>query len=120
AAFDEALENVDIGGPTMLRAAAKNFRPLAGGVDPGDSPVALEHLALEGGMHPATRLCRAQKPFRHTARYEAAIAGYFSQVEEKGGVYSVAETDDVFPYRLNPSYEKVQDLRYGENPHQRA
>src|SRR6185436_18322930 len=49
-----------------------------------------------------------------------AIAGYFAQVEEKGGAYAVAETEDVFPYRLNPSYEKVQDLRYGENPHQRA
>src|SRR6185436_7233587 len=49
-----------------------------------------------------------------------AIAGYFSGVEEKGGAYAVAETDTVFPYRLNPSYEKVQDLRYGENPHQRA
>src|SRR6185369_12741966 len=61
-----------------------------------------------------------QKAFRHTARYEAAIAGYFAQVEEKGGAYAVAETEDVFPYRLNPSYEKVQDLRYGENPHQRA
>jgi phosphoribosylaminoimidazolecarboxamide formyltransferase/IMP cyclohydrolase len=120
ASFDEALENVDIGGPTMLRAAAKNFRHVAVVVDPADYPVVLEQLDRAGGVDPATRLYLAQKAFRHTSRYEAAISGYFSQVEEKGGAYSVAETDDVFPYRLSPSYEKVQDLRYGENPHQRA
>jgi len=120
ATFDEALENVDIGGPTMLRAAAKNFRHVAVVVDPADYPVLLEQLDREGGIDAATRLYLAQKAFRHTSRYEAAIAGYFSQVEEKGGAYAVAETDDVFPYRFSPSYEKVQDLRYGENPHQRA
>jgi len=120
ASFDEALEHVDIGGPTLLRAAAKNFRHVAVVVDPADYPVVLEQLDREGGVDPATRLYLAQKAFRHTARYEAAISEYFSQVEEKAGVYAVAETDTVFPYRLNPSYEKVQDLRYGENPHQRA
>ena len=120
APFAEALENVDIGGPTMLRAAAKNFAHVAVVVDPADYPLLLEQLDREGGIDAATRLYLAQKAFRHTARYEAAIAGYFAQVEAKDGAYGVAETEEVFPYRLALSFEKVQDLRYGENPHQRA
>ena len=120
APFPEVVENIDIGGPTLLRASAKNFQHVSVVVDPLDYTLLLEQLDRPQGPDPATRLYFAQKAFRHTASYEAAIAGYFSQVEEKGGAYSVAETDDVFPYRLNPSYEKVQDLRYGENPHQRA
>ena len=118
--FDEALENVDIGGPTMVRAAAKNFRHVAVVVDPADYGLLLEQLDRKGGVDAATRLYFAQKAFRHTGRYEAAIAGYFSQVEEREGAYVPAEVDETFPYRLNPTFEKVQDLRYGENPHQRA
>jgi phosphoribosylaminoimidazolecarboxamide formyltransferase/IMP cyclohydrolase len=120
APFAEALESVDIGGPTMLRAAAKNFRHCTAVVDPADYALLLEQLDREGGLDAPTRLYFAQKTFRHTARYEAAIAGYFAQVEERGGDFGVAETEDVFPYRLALSFEKVQDLRYGENPHQRA
>src|SRR5712691_7847805 len=118
--FEEALEYVDIGGPTLLRAAAKNFRHVAVVVDPADYSVLLGQLDRPGGIDAATRLYLAQKAFRHTARYEAAIAGYFAQVEAKEGVFGVAETEEVFPYRLALSFEKVQDLRYGENPHQRA
>jgi phosphoribosylaminoimidazolecarboxamide formyltransferase / IMP cyclohydrolase len=120
AAFDDALENVDIGGPSMLRAAAKNFRDVAVVVDPADYPLLLEQLDREDGPDAATRLYLAQKAFRHSARYEAAIAGYFAQVEARDDGYAVASSEDVFPYRLVLSYEKVQDLRYGENPHQRA
>ena len=118
--FDEAVENVDIGGPTMVRAAAKNFRHVAVVVDPADYGLLLEQLDREGGIDAATRLYFAQKAFRHTGRYEAAIAGYFSQVEEREGAYVPAEIDETFPYRLGLTFEKVQDLRYGENPHQRA
>jgi phosphoribosylaminoimidazolecarboxamide formyltransferase/IMP cyclohydrolase len=118
--FEEALEYVDVGGPTMLRAAAKNFAHVAVVVDPADYRLLLEQLDREGGPDAATRLYLAQKAFRHTARYEAAIAAYFAQVEAKGGTYGVAETEEGFPYRLALSFEKVQDLRYGENPHQRA
>jgi phosphoribosylaminoimidazolecarboxamide formyltransferase/IMP cyclohydrolase len=118
--FDEAVENVDIGGPTMVRAAAKNFRHVAVVVDPADYGLLLEQLDREGGIDAATRLYFAQKAFRHTGRYEAAIAGYFSQVEAREGAYAPAETDETFPYRLSLTFEKVQDLRYGENPHQRA
>jgi phosphoribosylaminoimidazolecarboxamide formyltransferase/IMP cyclohydrolase len=120
ASFEEALENVDIGGPTMVRAAAKNFRDVAVVVDPADYPVLLEQLDREGGIDHATRLYLAQKAFRHTARYEAAIAGYFAQLEVKEGSFGAAQSEDVFPYRLALNFEKIQDLRYGENPHQRA
>jgi len=118
--FDEAVENIDVGGPTMVRSAAKNFRDVAVVVDPGDYGLLLEQLDRPDGIDPATRLYFAQKAFRHTGRYEAAIAGYFSQVESREGTYAPAEADDSFPYRLNLAFEKVQDLRYGENPHQRA
>ena len=118
--FEEALEYVDIGGPTLLRAAAKNFAHVAVVVDPADYALLLEQLDREGGPDAATRLYLAQKAFRHTARYEAAIAGYFAQVEARDGRFAVAESEQVFPYRLALSFEKVQDLRYGENPHQRA
>jgi phosphoribosylaminoimidazolecarboxamide formyltransferase/IMP cyclohydrolase len=120
APFEEAIENIDVGGPSMVRAAAKNFSHVAVVVDPADYPVLLEQLDREGGIDGPTRLYFAQKAFRHSARYEAAIAGYLAQVEAKDGGYAVAETDEVFPYRLALSFEKVQDLRYGENPHQRA
>jgi phosphoribosylaminoimidazolecarboxamide formyltransferase / IMP cyclohydrolase len=120
APFEEAIENIDIGGPAMLRAAAKNFKSVAVVVDPADYRLLLEQLDRPGGIDAPTRLYFAQKAFRHTARYEAAIAGYFSQVEARESGYAATETDDVFPYRLALSYEKIQDLRYGENPHQRA
>ena len=121
AAFDEAIENIDVGGPSMLRAAAKNFRDVAVVVDPADYPLLLEQLDREGGLDAATRLYLAQKAFRHTARYEAAIAGYLAQIEARDGGYAVApRRTRSFPYRLALSFEKVQDLRYGENPHQRA
>src|SRR5437773_5591391 len=119
-AFEEALENIDVGGPAMLRAAAKNFRHVAAVVDPADYALLLEQLDRPGGIDAPTRLYFAQKAFRDTAHYEAAIAAYFAQVEARDGAYGVADSDDVFPYRLTLNYEKVQDLRYGENPHQRA
>ncbi len=120
APFDEALENVDVGGPAMVRAAAKNFRNVAVVVDPADYDLLLEQLDREGGIDAATRLYFAQKAFRHTARYEASIAVYFAEVEVKDQGFGVAERDDAFAYRLSLTFEKVQDLRYGENPHQRA
>jgi len=120
ALFAEAVENIDVGGPSMLRAAAKNFGQVAVVVDPSDYKLLVEQLDRPGGIDGPTRLYFAQKAFRHSARYEAAIAGYFAQVEAKDGGYAVAEAEDVFPYRLALTFEKVQDLRYGENPHQRA
>jgi phosphoribosylaminoimidazolecarboxamide formyltransferase/IMP cyclohydrolase len=118
--FEEAVENIDIGGPAMVRAAAKNFWHVAVVVDPNDYGLLVEQLGRPEGMDAATRLYFAQKAFRHTARYETAIAAYFAQVETRGGSYVPAESDSFFPYRLSLSFEKIQDLRYGENPHQRA
>jgi phosphoribosylaminoimidazolecarboxamide formyltransferase/IMP cyclohydrolase len=120
AAFDAVVENIDVGGPSMLRAAAKNFRDVAVVVDPADYPRLLEQLDRKDGPDAASRLYLAQKAFRHSAKYEAAIAAYFAQVEARDDGFAVASAEDVFPYRLALSYEKVQDLRYGENPHQRA
>jgi phosphoribosylaminoimidazolecarboxamide formyltransferase/IMP cyclohydrolase len=120
AGAEEVVENVDIGGPTLLRAAAKNFRHVAPLVDPADYAVVLEQLERPQGLDLATRLYLAQKAFRHTANYEAAIAAWFAQLEAQEGGVRNAEADHAFPYRLGLTFEKIQDLRYGENPHQRA
>jgi len=118
--FEEAVENIDVGGPAMVRAAAKNFWHVAVVVDPTDYGLLVEQLGRPEGLDAATRLYFAQKAFRHTARYETAIAAYFAQVEVRNGAYAPAESESFFPYRLSLSFEKIQDLRYGENPHQRA
>jgi phosphoribosylaminoimidazolecarboxamide formyltransferase / IMP cyclohydrolase len=118
--FEEAVENIDIGGPAMVRAAAKNFWHVAVVVDPTDYGLVLEQTGRPAGLDAATRLYFAQKAFRHTARYETAIAAYFAQVEVRNGGYAVTESESFFPYRLSLSFEKIQDLRYGENPHQKA
>ena len=101
-------------------AAAKNFRAVAVVVDTADYGLLLEQLARPEGIDRATRLFFAQKAFRHTARYEAAIAEYLAELEATDDTFPKAESESVFPYRLRQSYEKVKDLRYGENPHQRA
>ena len=106
AELDEALENIDIGGPTMLRAAAKNFPHVLVVVDPGDYEEVLG-LLRQGEVPLEVRRRLAQKAFQHVAAYDAAIAGY---LKAEGG----------FPQELVLSFRKIADLRYGENPHQRA
>jgi phosphoribosylaminoimidazolecarboxamide formyltransferase/IMP cyclohydrolase len=130
----DVIEQIDIGGPAMLRSAAKNFAGVAVLADPADYPAVLEELRRTGGLlSPATRLTLARKAFAHTARYDAAIAGFF---ERLAGDESRAESPSVlpsldarlstlearraFPALLHIRLEKVQELRYGENPHQRA
>ncbi len=106
----EVVENIDIGGPTMIRAAAKNSEFAAVVVDPDDYEPVLEELRESDGLlAPATRTRLAAKAFAVTARYDAAIAAWFAQ-----------HAYDGFPPTWNDSYEKVMDLRYGENPHQAA
>ena len=106
----EAIENIDIGGPTMIRAAAKNSDFAAVLVDPGDYGWVLEELqAGEGRLGIESRRRLAAKAFATTARYDAAIASWFAEQTEQG-----------FPASRHESYEKVMDLRYGENPHQQA
>jgi phosphoribosylaminoimidazolecarboxamide formyltransferase / IMP cyclohydrolase len=106
----EVIENIDIGGPTMIRAAAKNSDFAAVLVDPGDYQAVLGELRDSGGrLSLATRASLAAKAFALTARYDAAIATWLSL----GG-------DEAFPPSRREAYEKVTDLRYGENPHQQA
>ncbi len=112
ATFDDAIENIDIGGPTMLRAAAKNFKDVIVIVDPSDYSRVLEELkSHDREVSYDTKFYLAKKVFSHTARYDTLISNYLA-------THGVKEA--VFPDTLNRSYLKVSDLRYGENPHQRA
>ncbi|MCP4569325.1 MAG: bifunctional phosphoribosylaminoimidazolecarboxamide formyltransferase/IMP cyclohydrolase [FCB group bacterium] len=109
ATHKDKIENIDVGGPTMIRAAAKNMDAVAVVTDPSDYDNILEEMAKNDGcLSQATRKMLARKAFALTARYDKAIAGYFAS--EQG------ETTEDF----NLSFSKIQDLRYGENPHQSA
>jgi phosphoribosylaminoimidazolecarboxamide formyltransferase/IMP cyclohydrolase len=111
--FDDAIENIDIGGPAMLRAAAKNHESVAVVVDPGDYACIIEELKDGGTVGAATRLALARKVFAHTARYDGAIANYLTALDEQG-------ERGAFPQVLSRQWVKVQQMRYGENPHQQA
>jgi len=106
--LEDAIENIDIGGPTMLRAAAKNWQDVASIVDPADYVRVLDELK-NGGVTRQTKFDLCVKVFEHTAAYDALISGYLRQ--QNGGGY---------PEKLTLTYEKLQDMRYGENPHQSA
>ncbi|RJQ23240.1 MAG: bifunctional phosphoribosylaminoimidazolecarboxamide formyltransferase/IMP cyclohydrolase PurH [Nitrospiraceae bacterium] len=111
-AFDEAIENIDIGGPTMLRAASKNFRDVVVIVDPADYEKIIRELKTQDGeVGYDTKFYLAQKVFTHTARYDTLISNYLARY---------AKTEGAFPQYFTQSFRKVADLRYGENPHQRA
>jgi len=110
----EAIENIDIGGPTMVRAAAKNYQHVTIVTDPADYAGLLQELRAAGGVTSlATRFRLARKAFSHTAAYDGAISNYLTAVDTQG-------QRTAFPEQLNLSMTKVQDLRYGENPHQTA
>ena len=118
--LDDAIENIDIGGPAMLRAAAKNWQDVTVVIDPADYPRVLAELSADG-VQTATRFMLAKKVFAHTAAYDGMIANYLTALgtgaENSGAaVPARAEYPDVFTLQLT----KVQDLRYGENPHQSA
>jgi phosphoribosylaminoimidazolecarboxamide formyltransferase/IMP cyclohydrolase len=111
--YPEAVENIDIGGPAMLRAAGKNHESVAVVVDPADYQTVLNELEThEGGTTLATRSRLAAKAFAHTARYDTMVASYL------GATHNVPA--DRFPGTLPLVFDKSQDLRYGENPHQHA
>jgi phosphoribosylaminoimidazolecarboxamide formyltransferase/IMP cyclohydrolase len=105
----DAIENIDIGGPTMLRSSAKNHQYVTVVVDPADYGLVITELKAEGKTSLQTRRRLAAKVFRHTAAYDAVIAGYMTDL-------SGEET----PEQLTVTYELKQTLRYGENPHQKA
>lgn len=109
----EAIENIDIGGPTMLRAAAKNHRDVAVITDPGDYPALLSALAQADGISAAQRRAWAIKAFAHTAAYDDAIVNYLSALDEPSPSREL-------PTILNRQWQRHSLLRYGENPHQSA
>lgn len=112
--LEKAIENIDIGGPTMLRAAAKNYKDVATVVDPDDYESVLSELKKNNGsLGEVFAFALAQKVFAFTARYDCKICNYLNAVKD-------GKATDAFPDRLGLTYTKVQDLRYGENPHQRA
>jgi phosphoribosylaminoimidazolecarboxamide formyltransferase / IMP cyclohydrolase len=111
--YDDAVENIDIGGPAMVRAAAKNHASVAVIVDPNDYRAVLDELAVnQGATNFAMRQRFAAKAYAHTAQYDAMVSAYFTGVTGAAG--------ETFPPDLNLSFRKLYDLRYGENPHQQA
>jgi len=121
---EEAVENIDIGGPSMIRSAAKNHASVAVVVSPGDYPVILSELQRrDSSLSQATRSRLAVQAYAHTAAYDATITHYLAAHLPSEHVPSESEAAEVgqgFPDLLTLSFTKVQDLRYGENPHQRA
>ncbi len=111
--LEDAIENIDIGGPTMVRAAAKNHGGCAIVTDPADYAPILAEIEAEGGIGDKTRFDLARKAFTHTARYDAAISNYLTALADDGSKMD-------FPARFQVAFDKVEDLRYGENPHQKA
>ena len=115
--LEEIIEQIDIGGPSMIRSAAKNAAYVAVVVDPGDYGLVLAELQQKRQIHESTRRRLQARAFAHTAAYDAAIAGYLSEQlareakEDEGGF---ADSPPL------PEYRKLQSLRYGENPHQKA
>jgi phosphoribosylaminoimidazolecarboxamide formyltransferase/IMP cyclohydrolase len=111
--FADAVENIDIGGPSMIRSAAKNHAHVGVVVDPADYAAVLEELRASGGaLGERTRRRLATKAFQRTAAYDAAIQAWLARAD--------AEASDPFPERLAMSFTRARRLRYGENPHQGA
>jgi phosphoribosylaminoimidazolecarboxamide formyltransferase/IMP cyclohydrolase len=110
-----AIENIDIGGPTMVRSAAKNHKDVAIVVNASDYDSIIDELKANGGLGYKTRFDLAVKAFEHTAAYDSMIANYLGAVIEGD-----EEVPADFPRTFNTQFIKAQDMRYGENPHQRA
>ncbi len=108
-----AIENIDIGGPTMIRAAAKNHKDVTIIVDPSDYQQTITSIRSTGGVDDATRFNLAVKTFEHTSQYDGAIANYLGSIQPNG-----EKTD--FPRTINLQFNQKQVMRYGENPHQKA
>ncbi len=106
---EEIIENIDIGGPSMIRAAAKNYKYVSVVVDPKDYDLVIDELKSSGNVSEETNKHLAGKVFSYTAYYDALIGKYFNEIN-----------DIDFPDTLTLTYKKDQDLRYGENPHQKA
>ncbi len=108
--LEDCIENIDIGGPTMLRAAAKNYQDVSVIIDPADYDQVIDEIKENGSVSVKTNFYLAAKVFNHTAYYDSMIANY---LRPKAGI-------EKYPQTLSMTFEKVQDMRYGENPHQAA
>ncbi len=112
--LDEAIENIDIGGPAMIRAAAKNHERVTVVVDAGDYPAVVRDLEQNRGtVGDDTRQRLAIQAFAHTARYDTAVSAALTRLSE-------GEQEPAFPQKLTTAFRKLSDMRYGENPHQQA
>ncbi|HWI80584.1 bifunctional phosphoribosylaminoimidazolecarboxamide formyltransferase/IMP cyclohydrolase [Ramlibacter sp.] len=111
--LDEAIENIDIGGPAMVRSAAKNWKDVAVLTDAGQYPKVIQELKTDGKLSDRTRFALAVAAFNRISNYDGAISDYLSSIQHNGARSG-------FPGQLNMQFAKVQDLRYGENPHQHA
>jgi len=109
--LETAIENIDIGGPALIRAAAKNHASVGVVVDAADYALVVEELQALGGLSPATRFKLAAKSFAHTSQYDAAVANYLGKRVDDA---------EAFPENLLLRFNRVQAMRYGENPHQQA
>jgi phosphoribosylaminoimidazolecarboxamide formyltransferase / IMP cyclohydrolase len=120
-AFEELIENIDIGGPSMIRSAAKNFHDVAIVTSPADYDSIVNELEREGGrLSLATKWRLAQKAFATTAAYDSVIASTLERVTFGAGTFQLKPDLMAFPGTLRLSFQKTLDLRYGENPHQKA
>lgn len=119
-AFGALVEEIDIGGPSMVRSAAKNFHDVLIVVDPADYVHVLAELERPGGPSSGFRFGLARKAFAHTAAYDTAIAGTLAEFTAANGGFARAAAPPVTPARLSLGLHKIKDLRYGENPHQPA
>ena len=115
--LEDAIENIDIGGPAMLRSAAKNYKDVAVVCDPADyADIIAEMKKNDGSLSTDTKFELSKKTFSHTAQYDGAIANYMSSLKAD----KKHQNRKAYPEILNLQFEKVQDMRYGENPHQSA
>ena len=119
-AFGALVEEIDIGGPSMVRSAAKNFQDVLVVVDPADYPRVLAALERPGGALGEFRFELARKAFAHTASYDTAIAGTLSEFSAAEGGFTRAADSSTNPAQLSLTLRKIKELRYGENPHQPA
>ncbi len=121
AGIHETVEQIDIGGPTLLRAAAKNYVDVAVVVDPADYHRVVAELEARGSVTGETRLDLARKAFAHTSSYDSHIVAFMSSLDCCDGLYVKREKDEeAMPDNLHLALHKYQDLRYGENPHQKG
>jgi phosphoribosylaminoimidazolecarboxamide formyltransferase/IMP cyclohydrolase len=121
--LEDAIENIDIGGPAMVRSSAKNYAGVAIVTDPEDYAALIKEMqANDGALTLATRFGLAKKAFTHTARYDAAIANWLTGLEEgaEAKPAAAAPVPSTFPQKLQLAFDRVEVLRYGENSHQSA